>query len=76
MLDVDKPIQLIRKFSRENGIDFISLVLAFRDRIGDSEIALGKYYLSCDGHWTPAGNQLAAELVVPDIVARIAKVSS
>ena len=75
MLDVDKPTKLLRKFSRENGIDFISLVQAFRDRIGDSETALGKYYLTCDGHWTRAGHQLAVELVVPKIATRIVSAS-
>ena len=73
-LDTEKPTALLRKLSRENGIDFISLVPAFIDRIGDSETALERYYLRCDGHWTSAGSQLAAEVAIPHLATQIAKV--
>ena len=75
MLDLDKPSAFLRAVARDSDIDFISLVPAFSDRIGDSETRLGQYYLSCDGHWTPAGHQFAAEILAPDIVARIARVN-
>lgn len=70
-LNVDKPTELLRSLARENQIDFLSLVPAFRKVIGDSEEELEKYYLRCDGHWTPAGHRLAAELTAPSIAERI-----
>lgn len=72
-IDVDKPTTLLKQLAERNKIDLVSLVPGFRERVGNSEAAFAKYYLSCDGHWTPAGHRLAAELVAPAIVARIAR---
>lgn len=60
-LDPDKPMVLLRDFAANEGIDFLSLVPTFRVRIGQDEAAFRKYYLPCDGHWSAAGNRLAAE---------------
>lgn len=73
MLDVDKPTQLLEQLAHKDDVGFISLVSGFRDRIGESESEFEKYYLNCDGHWTPAGHRLAADLVVPHVAARIAR---
>ena len=74
-LDTNKPTALLGQLSRENGLDFLSLVPAFRSRIGESERELERYYLRCDGHWTRAGHQLAADTVVPHAAARISETS-
>ena len=60
-LDRDKPIGLLRDFADSAGIDFLTLVPKFRAEIGESAEAFKTYYLPCDGHWSEAGNRLAAE---------------
>jgi hypothetical protein len=60
-LDRDKPIDLLRDFAKSAGIDFLTLVPRFRTEIGESAEAFKTYYLPCDGHWSAAGNMLAAE---------------
>ena len=67
-LDPDKPTTLLNKFASSEGIDFVTLVPAFRSSIGQSEDAFTKYYLPCDGHWTAAGNYLAARAVVEHLI--------
>lgn len=73
VLDVDKPTRLLGQLAQKNNIDFMSIIPSFRDRIANSVAEFEKYYLSCDGHWTPAGHRLAAELVAPRIATRIVK---
>ena len=70
--DLEKPGRLLRSITEKRRIEYVSLVPTFRERIGDSEEAFAKYYLPCDGHWTPAGHQLAAEAVASAVVARVA----
>ena len=76
MLDVDRPHRELEQFTRRENINFVSLTQSFRDRISDSEASFGSYYLSCDGHWTPAGHQLAAELVASEAAARIVEATN
>ncbi len=71
-LDVDKPARLLEQIAQRNNIDLVSLLPGFRQRIGSRETEFEKYYLHCDGHWTVAGHRLAAELVAPQVAARIA----
>lgn len=71
-LDVDKPARLLKQIAQRHNIDLVSLLPGFRQRIGNSEAEFEKYYLHCDGHWTVAGHRLAAELVAPQIAARVA----
>ncbi len=73
-LDADKPSRLLAGVGQRRRLDLISLVPGFRDRIGDSEEEFAQYYLRCDGHWTAAGHRLAADLVAPEIAARLARV--
>lgn len=73
LVDPDKPSRLLEQIAQRQDIDFISMVPAFRQRIGESESSFGDLYLNCDGHWTAAGHRLAAETVAPEIAARIAR---
>jgi hypothetical protein len=72
IVDPDKPSRRLTEIAGRRQIDLISTVPGFRSAIGDSESEFGKYYLSCDGHWTAAGHRLAADLVAPEVAARIA----
>jgi hypothetical protein len=72
-IDADKPSRQLTELARRRHLDLVSLVPAFRDRIGDSEAELERYYLPCDGHWTAAGHRLAADLVAPEIVTRLTR---
>ena len=56
-LDLEKPQRIFTEFFHENGIPYIDLLPAMRH---SHEKAL---YFRGDRHWTPAGHQLAAELI-------------
>ncbi len=62
-LDIDKPARRLQAFVAEAEIDFLSLIPTFHAQIGERETTFAKFYLTCDGHWTVAGHQLAAETV-------------
>lgn len=70
-VDRDLPSRRISDIAQRKDIRFVSLVPGFRERIGDSPSELGRYYLRCDGHWTPAGHKLAAELVAPAVAEQL-----
>ncbi len=72
-IDADRPSILLAQIAHRQNLDLVSLVPGFRHRIGDSEAQFAKYYLNCDGHWTVAGHRLAAEIVAPEVAARIAR---
>jgi hypothetical protein len=72
-LDPDRPSRLLEELAARNGIDHVSLVAPFRARIRDSEAAFEKYYLPCDGHWTAAGHDLAAEFAAGEIAERLGR---
>ena len=72
-VDPDKPSQLLAGIASRQNLDLVSLVPGFRRQIGDSETEFGKYYLNCDGHWTATGHRLAAEIVAPEVAARLAR---
>jgi len=62
-LDLDAPQRRLGEIAAQRGIDFVSLVPAFRERIGHSTAAWDGLYLHCNGHWTAAGHRLAADVV-------------
>jgi hypothetical protein len=70
-VDPDKPSVHLAEIAARQGLDLVSLIPEFRRRIGDAEAGFAKYYLRCDGHWTPAGHRLAAEIAAEEIVRRI-----
>lgn len=69
--DADQPTRRLTEISMRRGIDFVSLVPAFRNRIGDNAKIFEDLFLHCDGHWTPAGHRLAAELATTEVAARL-----
>ena len=69
--DADQPTRRLTEISARQGIDFVSMVPAFRNRIGNSAQTFEDLFLRCDGHWTPAGHRLAAELAATEVVARL-----
>jgi hypothetical protein len=68
--DADQPSRRLAEISARRGIDFLSMVPAFRQRIGNSSQTFEDLFLQCDGHWTVRGHQLAAELVAEQVIAR------
>jgi hypothetical protein len=73
MIEQDKPSRYLAEIVARNRLDAISLIPEFRRKVGGSETEFGKYYLRCDGHWTPAGHRLAAQIAGAEISARIAR---
>jgi hypothetical protein len=69
--DADQPTRRLMEISARQGIDFVSMVPTFRNRIGGSAQVFEDLFLHCDGHWTPAGHRLAAELAATEVVARL-----
>ena len=69
--DADQPTRRLTEISARRGIDFVSMVPAFKNRIGNSAKIFEDLFLRCDGHWTPAGHRLAAELAAAEVVARV-----
>lgn len=49
----------IRAFAAGEGIEYLDLLPAFSAHQGE----LDKLFLSCDGHWSAAGNALAAQVL-------------
>jgi len=56
----DQEYLVLRDFATNEGIDFPSLVPTFLTKIGEGAGAFDSHYLPCDGHWSTAGNRLAA----------------
>lgn len=71
-LDIDKPSTRLTQIAERQGLDLVSLVPDFRDRIAGSTETFEGLFLRCDGHWTAAGHRLAADIVAPSLAARIA----
>jgi hypothetical protein len=69
--DADQPSRRLTEISARRGIDFVSMVPAFRQRIGNSTATFEELFLRCDGHWTAKGHELAAALVAEQVVARV-----
>ena len=69
--DADQPSRRLREISMRRGIDFVSMVPAFRRRIGDSAQIFEDLFLRCDGHWTVKGHQLAGDAAAQEVLARV-----
>lgn len=70
-MDTDKSTRLTEDFSAREDIDFLSLIPGFRAKIGDSSERFDHHYLTCDGHWTVQGNQLAADITAAYLAPKI-----
>jgi len=57
--DLDLPNRRLEEISTRNGIPFLSLEPAFRE----ATAAGGELHWQYDGHWNPAGNDLAGRLI-------------
>src|SRR3989442_4092087 len=55
----DKPNRLIIQFLRRKGIPAIPLLDAFRAEFGETEAG----FFGLDYHWTPAGHELASQVI-------------
>ena len=49
----------------------MSTVPGFRQRVAQRADVFERLFLSCDGHWTAAGHELAADLLEPVIRERV-----
>lgn len=70
-LDVDLPTARLAGIAGRLGLDVVSLVPVFRERIGADMASFEALYLKCDGHWTATGHLLAALSAMPEIAARL-----
>ena len=50
-------IEALDRFAREHGIEIVDL-MQWMPKV---EPRIEQYYLPCDGHWTAAGNRIAAD---------------
>lgn len=66
MLDSDSPDREIKDAAEQAGAPFISVTSTFKEHKNDT----GLYY-PLDGHFTPAGHKLFADLLTPLIAERI-----
>ena len=57
-LNKNKLGEELMLFCNENGMEYIDLLKIFSSQKGYSDL-----FIECDGHWSPSGNQLAAEIV-------------
>jgi hypothetical protein len=62
--DFEQPERRLEAYSAAHGIAYLPLLPAFRDAKQRSGRPL---HWAADGHWTPAGHQLAAELVLEEL---------
>jgi len=63
-LDYDRPQQVVGEMLRAEGIPYLDLLPALRDRAGDTPL-----YFEADTHWTVAGHVLAARLIADYLIA-------
>jgi len=63
-LDLEKPQRIFARFFKENDIDHLDLLPAFRARYSADTL-----YFPHDGHWTPRGNEVASEIIADYLVA-------
>ena len=70
-LDVDKPARLLQELAEREQFALFSLSPGFREAVAGNVETFERYYLSCDGHWTPAGHRLAAEIAARIVAGRL-----
>jgi len=59
-MEWDAPNKLLRRYLSEQGVPYVDLLNAFRDRAG--------FYKPNDTHWNIAGNRFAAECIQPEFL--------
>ncbi|MFA6600683.1 MAG: hypothetical protein WC352_02265 [Candidatus Omnitrophota bacterium] len=57
----DSLLKSLYRFSRQEDVEMIDPTGAFYDAIRQSSLA--DYYIQGDGHWTPRGHRLAAQII-------------
>ncbi|HYB74253.1 MAG TPA: GDSL-type esterase/lipase family protein [Candidatus Sulfotelmatobacter sp.] len=60
-LDLEKPDRTLRAFAGQEGIWYLSLLSEFRSSLAREGGRWEALHNSCDGHWSPRGNAMAAE---------------
>lgn len=63
--DMGKPQRLLSEILQRHGIESLDLLPAFRS---ERERAPKPLYFLWDGHWSPAGNEYAAQLVATELM--------
>jgi hypothetical protein len=58
--DIEKPLKILDRFCKEQGINFLPLLYDFRK---EHERTKEKFHFIHDGHWNKRGHELAAEII-------------
>ena len=68
--DLLYPFERLQQFSYSNNIYFLSLYAGLRDYVKAKPYLEKPYFtFKCDGHWSPLGHRIVAELVGDYLVA-------
>ncbi|MDQ8155463.1 MAG: hypothetical protein P3B98_12460 [Gemmatimonadota bacterium] len=70
-IDVSGPGNRLEAIAHRQGVQLVSTVPGFRQRVAQRADVFERLFLSCDGHWTAAGHELAADLLEPVIRERV-----
>ena len=65
-VDLEKPDNILRKFSQENKIHYLSLLKKFRENYKKGDRKL--YFSLQDRHWNKNGHELAADIIVNYVI--------
>jgi lysophospholipase L1-like esterase len=66
MYDVTKNRRLLREICERNGIDFVDIFPRFAEKRDEGQ----PLYYPLDGHWTPAGHRLCAEVLYEHLLKK------
>jgi hypothetical protein len=66
--NLDKPVEILTEFSKNEAIDYLPLLPLYRQYLREQRESVEGIHYSCDGHWTSLGHLLAGEAIFHKIL--------